>query len=199
MKHRAAQCHHQISESRLRKRFQVAAKHQHPQTPSRPRQGSLGVWNSAHLTVLCPANTTGYFTAEPWGIVHVLLGFFCIPNLARAAIRTQSLLSAGVSGRNPQGRRGRAFTPLQLHLLRQQKPQCLPSCQQHFFIYSPTLLALLCFQNKHLGQAGSLCSAASMEYSVLDLPLMLQRLSLKSSPSSKRSVSVRGEQQFPLP
>lgn len=26
------------------------------------------------LTVLSPANTTGYFTAEPWGIVHVLLG-----------------------------------------------------------------------------------------------------------------------------
>lgn len=51
----------------------------------------------------------------------------------------------------------------------------------------------MCFQNKHLGQAGSLCSAASMEYSMLELTLMLQRLNLKSNPSSKRSVSVRGE------
>lgn len=160
------------------------AKHQHPQTPSRPRQGSLGVWTQAHLTVLCPANTTGYFTAEPWGIAHVLLGIYCIPNLPRADIRIQSLLSEGTLGRNPPGGRGRIFTPLQL--------QCLPSCQQHFFIYSPTLLGLLCFQNKHLGQARSLCSAASMEYSVLELPQMLQRLNLKSSPSSKRSVSVRG-------
>lgn len=69
----------------------------------------------------------------------------------------------------------------------------LPSCQQHFFIRPPSLLALLYFQNKHLGQAGSLCSAASMEHSVLELTLMLQRLNLKSNPSSKRSVSVRGE------
>lgn len=44
-----------------------------------------------------------------------------------------------------------------------------------------------------MGQAGSLCSAASMEYSMLELTLMLQRLNLKSNPSSKRSVSIRGE------
>lgn len=79
------------------------AKHQHPQMPTRPRQGSLGVWNSAHITVLCPANTTGYFTAEPWAIVHVLLGICCIPNLPRADIRILSLLSAGIPAAKEEG------------------------------------------------------------------------------------------------
>lgn len=59
MKHKAAQSHHQISGSRLRKCSQVVAKHQHSHPPARPRQGSLGAWNSAHLPGLCPANTTG--------------------------------------------------------------------------------------------------------------------------------------------
>lgn len=86
------------------------------------------------------------------------------------------------------------FAPLQLHLLRQQKPQCLPSC--HSISSSIHQLFQPCSVSRTNTwgrlEASVLQPAGILEYSVLELTLMLQRLNLKSNPNSRRSVSVGG-------